>query len=188
MMIDQAGAGRFDAAMSDEAAAVLERARRRHFSIARVYREQFDHDPRHERMLLGSLAFFGGFAGCRTFTHAIRAGRGPFRNLTLGGRHLHHLVFGIGGLLGTGYLWLLLVGTDAEKQRLASIATAGSYGLASAVTLDEFALWLNLEDVYWGRRGRESVDAVVVFGSALSVGLWGGPFLRALARELRKLL
>ena len=139
-------------------------------------------------MLLGSLSFFTGFGGARVLTHAIRAGRGPFHNLTIGGHHLHHLVFGIGGLLGTGYLWLLLVGTDTERQRLASVATAGSYGLASALTLDEFALWLTLEDVYWARQGRESVDAVVIFGSALSVGLWGGPFLRALARELRKLL
>jgi hypothetical protein len=138
-------------------------------------------------MLLGSRSFFSGFAGARVLTHAIRAGRGPFHNLTLGGRHLHHLVFGIGGLLGTGYLWLLLVGTDTEEQRLASVATAASYGLASALTLDEMALWLNLEDVYWTRQGRESVDAVLIFGSVLSAGLWGGPFLRALARELRKL-
>ena len=69
----------------------------------------------------------------------------------------------------------------------ASRATAAAYGLASALTLDELALWLNLEDVYWARQGRESVDAVAIFGSVLSAGLWGGPFLRGLARELEKL-
>jgi hypothetical protein len=162
-------------------------ARRRSFSLARVYREQFDPRPRHERMFIGSLAFVAGFAGTRAVTHAIRDGVGPFRNLSVGGRHLHHLVFGIAGLLGTGYLWLLLVGTDVEKEKRASRATAAAYGLASALTLDEFALWLNLEDVYWARQGRESVDAAVIFGSILSAGLWGGPFLRGIARELRKL-
>jgi hypothetical protein len=52
------------------------------------------------------------------------------------------------------------------------------------LTLDEFALWLNLEDVYWAREGRESIDAVVLFGSLLSIGLWGGPFFNAVARDL----
>ena len=165
----------------------VQRARRRGFSPARVYREQFQPHPRRERMFIGSLTFFAGFAGARVVTHAIRAGVGPFHDLNLGGRHLHHLVFGIGGLLGTGYLWLLLVGTDVQKGRRPYRATAAAYGLASALTLDELALWLNLEDVYWARQGRESVDAVAVFGSMLSVGLWGGPFLRGLARELRKL-
>ena len=61
-----------------------------------------------------------------------------------------------------------------------------TYGAASALTLDEFALWLNLEDVYWARQGRESVDAVVLFGAVLSMGLWGGPFFRALYREGRR--
>jgi hypothetical protein len=165
----------------------LDRARRRGFSPARVYREQFQPHPGRERMFIGSLTFFAGFGGARAVTHAIRAGVGPFHNLALGGRHLHHLVFGIGGLLGTGYLWLLLIGTNVEQGRRASRATAAAYGLASALTLDELALWLNLEDVYWARQGRESVDAVAIFGSVLSVGLWGGPFLRGLAKELKKL-
>jgi hypothetical protein len=41
------------------------------------------------------------------------------------------------------------------------------YGAASALTLDEFALWLNLADDYWTTQGRESIDAVVIFGSLL---------------------
>jgi hypothetical protein len=61
------------------------------------------------------------------------------------------------------------------------------YGSAAAITLDEFALWLNLKDVYWAREGRESVDAVILFGAALSVGLWGGPFFRGLYREARRI-
>jgi len=112
----------------------------------------------------------------------------PFHNLGVGGRHLHHLVFGIAGLLGTGYLWLVQIGTGSGEHPDdgAFKVTAVTYGAASAITLDEFALWLNLKDVYWARQGRESVDAVVLFGAALSVGLWGGPFFRALYHEARK--
>ncbi len=164
------------------------RARSRGFSLRRVYREEFAHQPRRERMFLGALAFFAGFGTARAITHAIRHHIGPFRNLSVGGRHLHHMVFGIGGLLGVGYLWLLLVGTDPLRQRPASRATAVGFGVASALTLDEFALWLTLQDVYWARQGRRSVDAAVVFGALLSIGGWGGPFLRGAIRELRKLV
>jgi hypothetical protein len=156
-------------------------------SLAEHYRVEIATDPRRERMFIGALAFFGGFLGARAVTHAIRAGVGPFGNLSVGGRHLHHLVFGIGGLLGTGYLWLLLAGTDPSRQPHASRATSAAFGVASALTLDEFALWLDLQDVYWAKQGRRSVDAVVAFGSLLSIGLWGGPFFRAVARELGRL-
>jgi hypothetical protein len=93
------------------------------------------------------------------------------------------MVFGIGGLLSVGYLWLVLLGTSRHPVA-ASRATAGLYGMASALTLDEFALWLNLQDVYWAKQGKASVDAVAVFGALLSIGVWGGPFWRAVAREL----
>jgi hypothetical protein len=159
----------------------------RGFSPREVYRRQFAGQPRRERMFLGSVGFFAGFGAARAITHAIRAHVGPFHNLSVGGRHLHHMVFGIGGLLGIGYLWLVLVGTGAE-QRGVSRATAAGFGAASALTLDEFALWLTLQDVYWARQGRRSVDAVAAFGGLLSIGLWGGPFFRDLGRELRKVL
>jgi len=54
------------------------------------------------------------------------------------------------------------------------------FGAGAALTLDEFALWLHLEDVYWQREGRESVRAVLMFGALLSIGLWGRPFFHAL--------
>lgn len=157
-----------------------------------IYREAFS-DTRRERLFLSSVSFFSTFAATRAITHAIRDGVGPFHNLSVGGRHFHHLVFGITGLLGTGYLWLLEVdtskktkgtgkarGTDDALAKFTSIL----YGGSSALTLDEFALWLDLEDVYWTKQGRASVDAVVLFGGVLSIGLWGGPFFRRLFREL----
>ena len=61
------------------------------------------------------------------------------------------------------------------------------YGIGAALTLDEFALWLRLEDVYWTREGRESIEAVLLFGALLSVGLWGAAFLRALVAETTRI-
>jgi len=149
-----------------------------------MYREEIATDPRRERMFLGSVGFFAGFGVARAITHAIRAEVGPFRNLSIGGRHLHHMVFGIGGLLGIGYLWLLLFGTQHPGQARASRVTSTAYGVASALTLDEFALWLTLQDVYWARQGRKSVDAAAVFGAVLSMGVWGAPLFRRIGREL----
>jgi hypothetical protein len=158
-------------------------------SAAEIYRQAF-RNTRRERLFLSSVSFFTTFAATRAITHAIRDGVGPFHNLTVGGRHFHHLVLGIAGLLGTGYLWLLDVdtggnakGTDNALAKFTSIL----YGGASALTLDEFALWLDLEDVYWTKQGRASVDAVVLFGGVLSVGLWGRPFFHGLFRELSHL-
>jgi len=59
------------------------------------------------------------------------------------------------------------------------------YGAGAALTLDEFALWLNLEDMYWARPGRESIDAIVLFGALSLIAIWGGGFFTAVARELR---
>jgi hypothetical protein len=107
----------------------------------------------------------------------IRAGIGPFHNVSSGGLHIHHLVWGILLLLVIGYVWLIEAGTTSS---LLSSVTAIGYGVGAALTLDEFALWLNLQDVYWTGPGRASIDAVVIFASVLSVGIWGGPFLREL--------
>lgn len=155
--------------------------------VAQIYREEMA-NPRRERLFLSSVSFFTTFAVTRGITHAIRHNIGPFKNVSMGGRHVHHLVFGIAGLLGTGYLWLLQVGTGKQTRLDTDLSkfTALVYGSASALTLDEFALWLNLEDVYWAKQGRESVDAVILFGSALSIGVGGTPFFRALLRELAK--
>lgn len=150
--------------------------------IAGHYRREFG-DPRQERLFISSLAFLGAFGAARAITHAIQHRIGPFHNLSVGGRHLHHLVFGIGGLLAVGYLWLVMIGTQ-RRPNAASRATAALYGVGSALTLDEFALWLDLQDVYWAKQGRVSIDAVAVFGALLSIGVWGGPFLRALVRDL----
>ena len=140
-------------------------------------------DARRERLFLSSLGFLGGASAARLVTHLIHNDIGPFRNVTARGHHLHHLVFGISALLGTGYAWLVIAG-DADRREVRHRATAVLFGTGSALTLDEFALWLNLRDVYWAPEGRESVEALLVFGSLLSVGAWGGPFLRSAATDV----
>ena len=145
--------------------------------LAALYAKHFG-DRRKERQLLSTGSFFVTFAAVRGITHAIRAERGPFRNITPGGRHIHHMTFGIAGLIAVGYLWLLEIGVD--ERRGASRVTSSVYGAGAALTLDEFALWLNLEDDYWNKQGRESIDAVALFGSLLVLSVLGKNFLREL--------
>jgi hypothetical protein len=151
--------------------------------VRSLYRKHLG-DRRKERQLFSTGAFFVTFAGARAITHAIRAERGPFKNITPGGRHIHHMTFGIAGLLSVGYLWLLEIGTN--EQRGASAATSIVFGSGAALTLDEFALWLNLADDYWNKQGRESIDAVVLFGSLLSLSVLGKGFLAELLRPERE--
>lgn len=138
-------------------------------------------DRRKERQLFSTGAFFTTFAAVRGITHAIRAERGPFKNITPGGRHIHHMTFGITGLLSVGYLWLLEIGI--KEDRRSSRVTSVIYGAGAALTLDEFALWLNLEDDYWTKQGRESIDAIVLFGSLLSLSVLGKGFFSELLKH-----
>jgi hypothetical protein len=154
-----------------------------HQHVQALYRLHFD-DTRRERAFLGTSSFFATFATVRIIVHLIRAGRGPFRNVSAGGKHIHHLVLGILLLLLVGYAWLIDVGTGTDARRRWMRATAVLYGVGAALTLDEFALWLNLADEYWTPEGRESIDAVVLFGAFLCSAFWGGPFFRELGRLL----
>ena len=141
-----------------------------------------------ERRLIGAVSFGTTFALTRLVTHAIRAGRGPFRNVTPGGRHIHHMTFGIGGLIGVGWAWLNEFGIGGGGGSAASRATAAVYGAGSALTLDEFALWLNLKDDYWTKEGRESIDAVVAFGSLLTIAATGHRLVAELCHLAHRVL
>ena len=148
--------------------------------LSQIYHFHFKNE-RRERLFLASLAFLLTFAAVRAITISIRAGIGPFHNVSAGGMHIHHLVWGILLLIVVGYVWLLQIGVGSSW--VASL-TAVLFGVGAALTLDEFALWLNLEDVYWEQQGRVSVDVVLIFGGLLSVGIWGGPFLAAVTRNV----
>lgn len=149
--------------------------------VRKLYYKHFG-DCRKERQLFATGAFFFTFASVRGITHAIRAERGPFKNIAPGGRHIHHMTFGIAGLLTVGYLWMLEIGISEERR--SSRITAAAYGCGAALTLDEFALWLNLEDLYWAKQGRESIDAVALFGSLLILSVLGKGFVKDLPQAL----
>jgi hypothetical protein len=78
-------------------------------------------------------------------------------NVQVGGTHVHHLVWGILLLLICGYVAIALAPGSPWREIIAVL-----FGLGSGLTLDEFALWLNLKDVYWEKQGRASIDAVVI--------------------------
>ena len=149
-----------------------------------IYTERFQ-ESRRERLFLGSLGFFVTALVVRGITLAIHYDIGPFHDISMHGRHIHHMVWGILLLLIVGYLWLVEIGTgSADSWPMAGRITAMLYGVAAALILDEFALWLNLSDVYWQREGRESYEALALFGSFLAVGLCGVPLFRGLLREV----
>ena len=141
-------------------------------------------DPRRERLFLASLAFLVTFGVVRALVYSIRYGIGPFHNVSVGGTHVHHLVWGILLLLVVGYVSLVEFGTRGAVSNFLTRLTAVGFGVGAALTLDEFALWLNLQDVYWERQGRQSIDAVLIFLALMLVGVFGKDLFRGLAHEV----
>ena len=104
---------------------------------------------------------------------------GPFRNLvTRSGLHIHHLFWGILLLMLTGFVAL------ATRAPVWHLRVAIIFGIALGLTLDEFALWLRLADVYWSPEGIESLKAAAVVAALLGLYAFGQPFWRALIKDL----
>ena len=145
----------------------------RHPRVSGLFHEQVPDRPKR-RLFLASVSFFITFLGVRTLTFCIHHSLGPFHDIAMGGRHIHHLVWGILILLLVGYGWLVEIGDGSSAGSIVmGRLMALLYGAGAALTLDEFALWLNLRDVYWAREGRASIDAVILFGALLSIGACG---------------
>lgn len=120
------------------------------------------------------IAFVATFAITRGVTLMIRAGKGPFHDNVRGGVHVHHLVYGIFAMMLAALAEFALRPAGPWYEVL-----AGLFGVGAALTLDEYALWLHLGDVYWAREGRKSVDLVVhaaAIGALLLVA--ANPFAR----------
>src|SRR6201996_3815692 len=103
------------------------------------------------------LAILVTFLVTRIVTRLIRSGSGAgagLGNVKVAGNHVHHQVFGILIIIGTG---IVLVSETPHGPALD--AAAAVFGAGVGLTVDEFALWLHLEDVYWSDQGRKSVDA-----------------------------
>ena len=142
-----------------------------------------EHVGPSERALLTSWAAMGAtFGTARAVTHRLRAGGGP-GGIVVRGRHIHHYNFGIALLAAVGGI---AVHGQASARRHPLTATA--YGMGVALILDEFALLLDLRDVYWGTEGRASVDVAIGTIAAGGVYLAAAPFWHSVARELGRTL
>lgn len=115
--------------------------------------------PGKELHFLVLIAFVSAFAFIRTSAHLIRAQVSwwPGNVETKGGTHVHHMFWGILLLLSMGYLGLA-AGFGSPWIEIVALL----FGIGMGLTLDEFALWLNLQDVYWAPKGQQSIDAVIV--------------------------
>ena len=99
------------------------------------------------------LSFLISFALVRTVTHLQKYGILPNQNGIL---HIHHLVPGIFLLILSGYVGISFWASDKVRHFMAIL-----FGIGAALTIDEFALWLYLRDVYWEKQGRDSIDAII---------------------------
>ena len=134
--------------------------------------------PRSETVLFNLLAgFLGSFALVRVSTWGIRDRRGPFRNVSIGGRHIHHFVPGILIAFAAGTA-ALLTDDDELEQRLALPMGAGI-----GLTFDEAALLLDLRDVYWTREGLLSVQLSLGATAILSIAILTQRMLRRGERQ-----
>ncbi len=137
-------------------------------------------DPSQRSALLSWLAFTTTFGAVRGITYAIKDGKGPFRNLSVGGAHLHHYMWGIGLIAGVG--GIAVHGEDKQRRHP---VVALTYGVGLALIVDVVALLLDLKDVYWAKQGRISVD-LGIGGSSLAGTYFAAlPLLRALRRRVR---
>jgi hypothetical protein len=151
-------------------------------ALAKDFRGAFfeDLDRGQRAALLSWLAFTATFGAVRGITYSIKAGRGPFGNLSLGGEHLHHYMWGIGLLSGVGG-----VAVHGEDKQRRHPLVAISYGAGLALIVDEFALLLDLKDVYWAKQGRISVDLGVGASSLAGTYFAALPLIRALRHRSR---
>jgi hypothetical protein len=150
-------------------------------ALHRRRREAYRHLERDQQIALVSwTAFTVTFASVRALTYAIREDVGPFRNVSLGGAHIHHYMWGI-LLLGTSGGAALSIPPSHES----TTTLAAMYGVGAALIVDEFALLLDLQDVYWAKQGRLSIDVGVGVISVLGSYLAAIPFWHRLARPGR---
>ncbi|MEY6568954.1 hypothetical protein AB8B12_29320 [Streptomyces sp. PGLac3x] len=125
-------------------------------------------DPGKLPLLLALAAFILAFVVVRGITRLIRAGKGPFRNLTPGGLHIHHAVPGVLLMVAGGFC-----AVGSGRHGVGAGGAAVVFGVGAGLVLDEFALILHLSDVYWTEQGRQSVE-VVVMAAALGVLVLAG--------------
>lgn len=149
--------------------------------IVKAYQEHVDY--RREAALRMWLAFIVTFLLLRGLTLGIRNHLLPVGNVvTSSGLHIHHFVWGILILIVVGFLGITL-----QLPKLLPWVAVG-FGVGAALVLDEFALWLNLRDVYWEKQGGDSVHLVILVAALLGVYYAADRFWKQVVMEVRAVL
>jgi hypothetical protein len=162
---------RGEAPLPQETDDVLGAAERAALQTAEVARAGYRETPTRENATFNLLSSFAGtFLAARGTTYLLRRRRtvGPFRNLKLGRRHIHHFVPGI--VLGFAAGATAILTRDERLEPKLAVP----FGVGMGLTLDESALLLELEDVYWTREGLLSVQitlSVIAVLASLALGL-----------------
>ena len=162
---------RGSAPLPRETADVLSAAESAAVETAQVARAGYREVSGRENAMFNLLSsFVGAFLLARTITYSLRRRRsfGPFRNVRVGRRHVHHFVPGIVIAFAAGTAAILVRDEELEPK------LAIPFGIGMGLTLDESALLLELEDVYWTREGIVSVQislAVIAMLAAVALGL-----------------
>jgi hypothetical protein len=137
-------------------------------SISSLY-ERAIVDTGREPEFLFFVAFLVTFGFIRTSAHMIRAQVKWWPgNVEVGGTHIHHLVWGIVTIMITGYVGVTIAPPSPWHEIIAVF-----FGIGMGLALDEFALWLDLKDVYWSEQGRKSIDAVIIAATITGLILVG---------------
>src|SRR5579872_6925801 len=131
------------------------------------------------RALIAFLTMLGALRAVTAIIHFEVFPHGPFRNLvTKSGLHIHHLFWGILLLMATGFAAL------ATRAPVWHLRIALVFGIALGLTLDEFAMWLRLADVYWTPQGVESLKAGAFVAALLGIYGFGQPLWHAFVKDL----
>jgi len=129
-------------------------------------------DHGRQYLFLVFVGFIASFGFIRVSTRLMRSPRVPWwpgSVVSESGLHLHHLVWGIAMMMGAGVVSFALLASGWWYEVCAFV-----FGVGMGLTIDEFALWIYLDDVYWSREGRSSIDASVIAVAFMGLILAGG--------------
>lgn len=157
--------------------------------VHRAFKQELS--PERQSATLSWLSFTVTFAVVRLITHRIRNNKtkqgktdqkdgptGELHDISIKGIHLHHYLWGI---LTVSTVAGLSLRVEERIRRHPVMALA--YGIGMGLIVDEFALLLDLKDVYWTKQGRASVDVAITVSAGAGTALAAGPLLRRLRRD-----
>ncbi len=141
--------------------------------VASIFTDFWDKLAKHDEqgLFLVLAGFILSFAFIRMSTRLMRSPKVPWwpgSVVSDSGVHLHHLVFGIVTMMAAGALGFLAFGNSPWTE-----ICAFAFGIGAGLTIDEFALWVYLDDVYWAEEGRSSIDATVIAAAGMGLILLG---------------